>query len=231
MAKSAAKELFLPGWAVPQECYLPLLKQAGSDATIHDFGFFQAGEAALAVPQLPGEPGDTSPVRLWGHSMGALWALQLALEHPERVQQVILFNPFPRFLQDEDFSYGWPPAAVQSMVESLPTRPAAVVGAFLRRCAMPGRFNQPLPAELNVTALVAGLEFIAAADLRGRLASLQGRVYVLAGAEDRIAPPAMCAFFQSLPQLQMRTMANAGHMMTWQQPEECVAVLAEMGAL
>ena len=103
--------IVFPGWGVPRELYFDALDQTSlGSVDIVDYGFFNDEESPLYTPIFDQEE-DIPPV-IVGHSMGALFAVRLALQNIAAVHRLILVNPFPKFVRDETFPCGWERSAV-----------------------------------------------------------------------------------------------------------------------
>ena len=172
------------------------------------------------------------PPVIVGHSMGAVFAVRLALQNIENVRRLILINPFPKFVRDESFPCGWELSAVESMRKGLQTRPQTVLRSFLRTCAMPEKYPGMYPETLNIQALDEGLKFIEEADIRAELPLLNDiPVFMLDGDADQIVNPEMSKVLAEFCPVVRHTFGGMGHLMIFEHPLECSEKMREMTAI
>ena len=170
--------IVFPGWGVPRGLYFDALEQTSfASVDIVNYGFFKDEESPLYTPVFDQEEENLPPV-IAGHSMGALFAVRLALQNIEAVQRLILINPFPKFVRDDTFPFGWERSAVRAMRNGLKRKPDTVIRSFLRTCAMPEKYPGMFPETFNIQALDEGLAFIEETDIRQELTLLAERIPV-----------------------------------------------------
>jgi len=224
--------IVFPGWGVPRELYFDALDQTSlGSVDIVDYGFFNDEESPLYTPIFDQEE-DIPPV-IVGHSMGALFAVRLALQNIAAVHRLILVNPFPKFVRDETFPCGWERSAVTAMRNGLKTRPDTVIRSFLRACAMPDKYPGMYPETFNIQALDEGLAVIEETDLRNELALLTDTipVFIIDGDADQIVNQEMSAAFADACSAVRHTFSGKGHLMLLEHPMECSEKLREMAEL
>lgn len=227
-----AETIVFPGWGVPRELYFDAFEQTSPESVdIVDYGFFNDEESPLNTPIFDQEE-DLPPV-IVGHSMGALFAVRLALQNLEAVRRLILVNPFPKFVRDGTFPCGWKRDAVTAMRNGLRTRPSTVIRSFLRSCAMPEKYPGMFPETFNIQALDEGLAFIEESDIRAELELLTDAipVFVLDGNADQIVNPEMTSVLADACSAVRHTFPGWGHLMLLQHPVECSEALREMTTL
>lgn len=221
-----------PGWGVPRGLYFDALEQTSfASIDIVNYGFFNDEESPLYTPIFDQE--ENIPPVIVGHSMGALFAVRLALQNIEAVQKLILINPFPKFVRDESFPFGWERSAVTAMRNGLKKRPDTVIRSFLRTCAVPDKYPGMYPETFNLQALDEGLALIEESDIRQELPLLAERipVFVLDGGADQIVNPEMTAVLVDACAAMRHTFPEWGHLMILEHPMECAEQLREMTAL
>ena len=221
--------IVFPGWGVPGELYWNSLEESSfASAEIFDYGFFEDEESPMKTPLFDEE----IPPVIVGHSMGALFAVRLALQNLGAVHRLILINPFPKFIRDDTFPCGWEPAAVESMRSGLRNRPQTVLKSFLRMCAMPDKYPGILPERLNPQALDDGLKLIEETDLRQVLPLLTDiPVIVLDADADRIVNTEMSRTLAERCLAVHHTFHGWGHFMMLEHPLECTEKLRELAVL
>jgi len=158
---------------------------------------------------------------LLGWSLGALAALQLALERPSDIAALITVAGTPKFLQDATWPYGVEPAVLESFATHLQADFATTVREFL---ALQVRGDEHAYATLRTLrrevlaqppdprALAAGLDVLRHADLREQLARIRAPALVIAGERDRLTPPeATRELAASLPHARYHQVERAAH--------------------
>ena len=199
-----------------------------------------ARDHEVIVPDLPGHgrspAGDLAPESVsrellervgdgatWlGWSLGGLVALSAATQAPTMVARLVLIGATPKFVQSPDWTAGMSAAVFAEFTNSLLTDYRATLLRFLSlhsgRDEAGKRVLRDLRARLfahgepGVAALQAGLEVLAATDLRGQLQGIHRPALVIQGEHDRLSAPAAAEFLaRELPQARLVTVAGAGH--------------------
>ena len=151
-----------------------------------------------------------------GWSLGAMMALEAALENPE-IKRLILISGTPSFCHTD---YGWAPRILDRMINRLNSQPEKVIE----------RFNQTVAAELldsdtyrhqfaydiirrnwSVEELINGLNYMKTFDLSASLNEIEAETLWIHGVEDKI-----CSInaLQVLPEnMQQLILDNSGHLM------------------
>ena len=144
---------------------------------------------------------------LLGWSMGGLIALRMALDHPTRIQRLVLMGSSPCFLQQEN----WPgirPDVLSGFNRALQLDTRKTIERFLAIQAMGSesvkedvkRLKNWLQQRPDATpvALKAGLQLLETVDLRTELAQLNCPVMSLYGRLDSLVPVAAVTEIESL---------------------------------
>lgn len=220
--------VLLHGWGLNAEVWSSLLAELTPHFRLHlvdlpgfghsplelvaEFSLNELADAVLAaVPEKA----------YWlGWSMGGLVATQAALNHPSRVQGLILVASSPRFLQDGSWK-GIRPDVLEMFTEQLDDDLAATLDRFLAIQAMGSAslrkdmktlrnavLSRPLP---DKQALRKGLNILAETDLRPQLAELQCRVLRIYGRLDSLAPPTQAVHLAELEEAHHEVISGAAH--------------------
>jgi len=249
---SAAGKLplvLLHGWAMTPAVWAPLRAALDDIACVeaNDHSPPQGmgtGDATLLswadalAPSLP--PAST----VVGWSLGALLALELARTHPERAARLILIAATPRFVAAADWPHGLDAATVGAFVSGYARQPASTLRRFLALQTLGDAAARRLLPALEAAcvahekiappppALIDGLNILATADLRPRLAAITQPVHLLHGDGDALMPPAAAHWLaHTLPNAHLTMLAKCGHAPLLSCPAECAAAIrATLGA-
>ncbi|WP_169804500.1 alpha/beta fold hydrolase [Sphingomonas pituitosa] len=179
-----------------------------------------------------------------GHSWGAMVALALALDHPEKVAGLVLMSGYyyptvrgdvaPAGLAAVPLA-GDVLAHTVSPLVAAATGPAVVAASFAPAPVSPKfeRFPKALalrPSQLRAASAEAAMMVPAAASLSRRYEDLDMPIAILAGAGDRIAWPSRHAerLARALPTATLRLIEGEGHLFHYAQPD---AVADAVGAV
>jgi sigma-B regulation protein RsbQ len=176
-----------------------------------------AGYAADVVEIL--EQADLSNAILVGHSVGAIIALLAANRAPQRVAQLVLLGPSPRYLNDPpDYFGGFDRADIDGLIDMMESNMLGWT-SFLAPVVM-GPSNSPaLTQELKesfcaadpyITRRFAAATFLG--DNRADLALVRVPSLIIQCAEDAIAPLAVAQYVHAqLPDSTLCVMQASGH--------------------
>ncbi|MDA1107287.1 MAG: pimeloyl-ACP methyl ester esterase BioH [Proteobacteria bacterium] len=163
------------------------------------------------------------PHAIWlGWSLGGIIALQLAAQHPERVNKLVLVASTPKFVNAPDWEHGVAADTLDEFVRALASdyrscikrflalqlRGSAHAAQTLRRLdAIAFRYGEP-----DRRALSAGLELLRDSDLRSELGGITCPSLVIAGERDTLTPPDAQRYLAAhLPQAHLSVIPRAGH--------------------
>lgn len=166
------------------------------------------------------------PVRVLGHSMGALIALHIALRHPGKVAGLGLISGSLR-------PEGPEMAALATQIANLPDPLAPDDGFFAEWHRCPHPVPTEMLARLAQSAAAMRradwLDMLAAlrrADLTTAVTGLHCPVQIIAGGLDPIFPPQHAkALARALPQAQTHWMPDLGHNPHWEAPEQVAGLI------
>lgn len=190
-----------------------------ADAWTHQVSLLPAGRVGV-VPPIPGLDDDERftiegaadavladldrrgirSARVCGLSLGAVIAARIAIDHPERVDSLLLSGGQVR-----------PPralvAAGSALVRVLPDSLAAPPGVERHR-------------------VLEALDEVGRVDLRADLARITAPTLVVCGSRDLANLPAARALAKGIPGARLHVMAGAGHHVHRDAPEEFAALVA-----
>lgn len=217
--------VLLHGWGLQRGVWDTVLPQLAGVRT-HALNLAGHGDAAMVAPYTP----DTLATALlatnkiasahWlGWSLGGLVALAAARAAPQRIAKLVLVATTPKFVQAPDWRHAMPAAQLQQFAAGLSTDYAGTVLRFLslqvsaeerptlRALRATAARTPPTPA-----ALTAGLQLLAATDLRTELAHIAQPVLIVQGTRDKLTLPAAAEFLAAeLPNARLRLIDGAGH--------------------
>jgi pimeloyl-ACP methyl ester carboxylesterase len=211
---------FADGWAGDFEVHVPL--RPGYGESDDDAGISSMHDLVLHTVELLDVLG-LERVHLVGHSMGGWLAARIAVEHPERVERLVLAGP-PGLRVPEHPTTDIFALAPEALMPKLVADPATL-----------GRL---LPAEPSLDAIVGQYrEFSSAARVlwerlhdpvfarwlhRARMPAL-----LLWGAQDAIVPPAHAERWAALlPEAEVHMLEGVGHLPFHESDEGAEAVAA-----
>lgn len=173
-----------------------------------------AGRFSLLTPDLPGygtAPGpftldravsevaaltaDHSEVHICGLSLGAIVALRVTAQHPDRVRSLIL-------------------SGVQLRVPPV----AYAVQRFIMKLVPAAKFSAEDPG-VTKEAVLTVLRAMAREDMHGDLRQVAARTLVLCGARDRLNLTAARAAATGIADAELRVIPAAGHLWNLEQPQ------------
>lgn len=161
--------------------------------------FSLAGAADAVLEQIERHGADR--VHLCGLSLGAMIALQVAVDHPERVRSLTLAAGQVK-----------PPRALM-----------AVQGAVFR--LLPAKVLEKQGARKDV--MLSVMRAVSRADFSGQLDSVSSPTLVLCGEKDRPNMPAARTLAAGIRGAELRIIPGAGHQSNMQAPEAFATLLRE----
>lgn len=159
---------------------------------------------------------------LVGWSFGAKLALSIAATHAERVAALVLIAATPKHLQSADWPQGMAPESLQAFRSALEQDWQHTLEDFvalqLRGSSAAEAARQSILAALlehgapQPESLRAGLALLGTVDLRAAVAGISAPALLIAGANDRVTPPAAARWLaQTLPDAELIEVPRAGH--------------------
>lgn len=214
------------GWASPPGVFAPV--EAALSARFHVIRAAMPGygdgevESPADVDRLAARLRAVTPSNaVWlAWSTGALPALALSTGPAPHVGQLNLVAPVVRFERTDDWPHGARPGVIDAFRAALAGRADSLVRRFARMVMYPdiGRdraeaFARDVDgAGIAPAALAAGLDLLAAADLRSRLADVTVPVTLIHGERDAVVPIASSDYvLTQLSDARLCRLAGAGH--------------------
>lgn len=171
-----------------------------------------------------------------GWSLGGQVVLEAARRAPGHVAAAVLVSCNPCFTRSPAWPHGVDPGTFAAFARTLERSPAETLNQFVSLCALGGanarltiRYlrNRTTPiGQSGRTALGAGLQILAGADLRAALAALHCPALLVTGAQDPLVPPGTGPAMRSLlPSLEHVEIAGSAHAPFVSNRDEFVDVL------
>lgn len=216
----------IPAWAAARRILrFDQRGQGASEAPPAPYRIDDLGRDALAV--LDGYQVEQADV--CGLSLGGVVALWLAINHPDRVRRLVLACTAAKVGTEE----AWRARAEAVLHDGT----ASIADMVMERFFSPGfRATDPQTVAAARAALVAAPDegylgsclALAAADLRGEVASVSAPTLVLAGSADEPTPPSvMRELHAELPDARWRELEGAGHLANLEVPEAFAAAVLD----
>jgi len=158
---------------------------------------------------------------LAGHSMGGAIAQTLALEHPEKLQGLILIGTGARLRVAPAILDG-----IKNDYESA----ARLIAKWAYSSPDPHLLELYVRGALQVPAESTYDDFVACDrfDAMGKISRIHIPTLIVCGEEDRLTPPKYCKYLHSqIPGSELKLIPNAGHMVMVEQ-EDAVAEAISM---
>jgi pimeloyl-ACP methyl ester carboxylesterase len=165
-----------------------------------------------------------------GHSFGAMVAAELAAHVPARVKELVLVSAIGLWRDDEPVAdlLATPAAQLPELMWAHPTSPVAAATAT----AMADPDADPVEAMIDASrGVTAAMKYLAPIPDRGlarRLYRIRARTLIVWGAQDRLVPASYAKSFASaVGGSRVEVIANAGHLVTYEQLDRYCAVVEE----
>jgi 3-oxoadipate enol-lactonase len=193
-------------------------------------GPYTASEMAEDALQVLDEAG-VEHAHVVGTSLGGMVAQELALAHPERVDNLVLACTTPGGPR----SHPMPAVTVALISEAASLEPAVALRRFVENALAPQTvaehpelveriMEHRLRTAQDPAAWAAQAAAAAAFDAHDRVADVHIRTLVQHGDEDVVVDPRNAELLVGLvPDARLEWFAGAGHLFFWEQPERFVA--------
>lgn len=221
--------IFIPGWGIHPIAYHTLTEALSEEngVSVLDYAFFSEPETfdfrAAAFTNFDFSRGD---LVLCCHSMGTLPALKYAAEL-KNIKALVLISPFAKFTQDDGYE-AQNPVKIDLMLRQLNKSPHKMLEAFYSSMAPSHDFTLPVPENLKVERLAAGLEFLKTTDCRKFLSLINIPVLILHGEKDLITEKPMADYLAgNLKKCDYRIVPGAGHSLPLEKGRGCATAIED----
>ncbi len=236
--------VLLHGWAMHSGIWRNVRDQLAQHYRLHlvdlpGHGCSSACEAA-SLAQLAETIVSVLPEKaiICGWSLGGQVAMQLALQYPAQVSQLVLIATTPCFVQRSDWQWGMNAATLQLFVNNMAQNYKATINRFLSLQLSGSNDSNVVLAQLRQSffeydqpgssTLKAGLEILRSIDLRAQLAEISQPVLLLHGDNDVITDADAARWMhQQLPNSKLVIFANCGHAPFLSYPDQFISCLNE----
>lgn len=241
----------LHGWGMNLRVFDPLRRTLGTVSWAVDLPGHGRSEWDAARADFDSQLHDLLQILpprcvLLGWSLGAQFAMQIALQFPERVAGLVLIAATPRFGQSPDWPHGLDADAVEVFRDLLTRDWRQTLEDFIWLQLRGSRNAEAAQREMrealqahgapDPAALVAGLAILADRDMRDVISLVDVPALVLTGQNDRVTPPGAGQWLAArLPRARAHEIARAGHAPFLSHVEESAlpirTFVGELGAL
>lgn len=243
-AVAAKPNLFLlHGWGMNPGVWGPVVEPLGAHFRVHApplAGLANDAPAPGNLTDLAHSMLDQAPQEaVWvGWSLGGMVALEAALAAPERITGLMLVASTPKFIAGDGWAHGTDHSLMRRFCAELQQDYAKAMTRFLLLQA--GRINgarilaRRIGAEVaawgtvSPAALDAGLDLLAAVDLRSRLGEVSVPTSVLHGELDRVTPPAAGRYLAEQIPAASFSLQHVGHAPFVSLPGEFVDLVRQL---
>ena len=239
---SARDVVLLHGWGFSAAIWSELAARLAPRFRVHAPDLPGYGLAAACSPYTMEELAEAlaraAPRRchVVGWSLGGEIALAWARRAPRQVRRLALIGATPCFAARPGWPCATPRAVLLEFGRRLAEDRAGTLARFVAAQAkgdargrqFAGTLSRSSAGAASDGVLAAGLDVLAATDLRGRLHEIAQPALVLHGAHDRIVPPAAGRrLAAALPNARFELMRSCAHVPFLSQPGRVARVLRE----
>lgn len=180
------------------DCYLPELPGHGDSGLAHS-------DSGRLASQLINEINRPATWLAW--SLGALIAMQAALQSPDRVERLILVAGTPSFVQTPQWREAMPVSTFNQFLDEYRTNPRQAQKRFIALQAHGDRNGRHVRQQLEAAATPAasdigwGLDMLHSQSLGTDLANISCPIHCLYGANDALVPASIADAMQALAEV------------------------------
>lgn len=169
-----------------------------------------------------------------GWSLGGQVAMRLAMQLPERIQQLVLVASTPCFVKRTDWAWAMEAATLNLFMKNLAHDYVQTLNRFLTLQVRGSEDQTRVLAQLRksvlndvppeATTLQAGLKILQTSDLRAELKQIKQPVLLIHGQNDAIVPVEAAKWMQQqFSQAQLKLFSHCGHAPFFSFPEQFVS--------
>lgn len=228
--------ILLPGWGMEPCVWSPI-----QDKLSHQFNMSFVdwrGISSLAcfkekVIKLI-KSKDLTSFSLLGWSLGSLVALDIAIEYPLYVKNLILIGGTSCFITHDDYKHGWPQRVVERMKHQLQKYKEKTLGNFYESMfstyEKTEQYDKHFPqliSEMNLDeknfSLLIGLDYLIQMDFRHQLKNIKKPCLLIHGEEDQICPLSASEYISNriAGKVVLKVLPNTGHVPFITNPDIC----------
>lgn len=195
----------------------------GVSPPIEPYGFKGLAERAIALIEALTPQGAPEPVALVGHGLGGMVAQELALRRPELVRRLVLLATAAA-VQAGDAYHRHAAHCLDLLSEGrdMPAIAQALMPQLVSQRALPAglALAQHCLAQVHPATWRRALQALQGFDRRAALEHIHVPTLVVAGADDRVTPPAtLQSLAAAIGGAHCATLPDAGHLPHLEQPD------------
>ncbi|QNM97253.1 pimeloyl-ACP methyl ester esterase BioH [Chitinimonas koreensis] len=219
--------VLIHGWGIHGAVWQRTAERLAERYCVHIVDLPGCGDSAMLQPYTLESLADALdaafplPVHVIGWSLGGAVGAQWALRRPDQLRSLTLCASSPCFMQRADWLHATPPDTLAAFAHSLADDYAATIDMFLGLQVMGSRDGRSVLRALKdalasrpapgPAALMAGLDLLREADLRGEVPAIGCPVLLQYGDRDRMTPPEAGRWLAAATGGELVLHAGAGH--------------------
>lgn len=232
--EGAPTVLLLHGWATTSAVWAPTLARWTGSESVHalDFrgtGYSDKPDTGYTIARFAADVVDVidalgARVTLVGHSMGGLVAQRVALDHPDKLDRVVLVSPVPAGgvpLPPEDRAFF---RSLAGRAEGMRT----VLGSMMAGGTCPD-FDalHAASASVHPACYLESLDAWSGASFADELSGISRPVHVVSGGAETVLSPELvrAQVVDAIPGATFEVLEGVGHYPQWEAPDRFVQVL------
>jgi len=228
--------LLIHGWGMHGGVWQPILDQLVTDFTVYvidlpGMGFSQSDSAGdlkvlnlkmIADQVMAALPAGIKELSVCGWSLGGQVAMQMALQQPGLVKQLVLIGTTPKFVNASDWQLGMDSSIFKQFAQNISDDYQTTLMKFLTLQCMRSPDARHIIKQLresfaqrpvpSLDTLQNALDILLASDLRQQVGQVSQPALVIHGDRDSLAPVNVARWLAAqLPSAQLLEIAGASH--------------------